>query len=364
MRLAYLPYKLQFKEPAGTSRGVMREKVTCLLKLWDEADPSRYGLGEAAVFEGLSKEATPAYEYKVVELLANIALGRGTDLTDFPSLQFGLEQAIADFTHGCRGLYFPSKFTEGKGAITINGLVWMGDIDKMLERLEKKIAEGFRCIKLKIGAIDFRQEMRMLSAIRGRFSPEQLEVRVDANGGFSMDQVMPALAHLAEMGVHSIEQPIPAGHWDLMQFLCQVSPVKIALDEELIGLNRPEQKARMLDEVRPAYIVLKPALCGGFSGAQEWIDLATERGIGWWVTSALESNIGLNALAQWVATLDIPEEKMPGGTTRPMPQGLGTGALYTNNFTCPLTLTGELLEFNPKALPVSRAQFNDLPWRE
>lgn len=353
MRLAFTPYTLRFKEPGGTSRGVMREKLTYLIKVWDEADPSRFGIGEAGLFEGLSREAGPRYEYKLIETLANVALGRGTDLTDFPSIQFGLEQAILDFSNGCKGIYFPSPFTEGKKPVEINGLVWMGSLGEMTARIERKIEEGFRCVKLKIGAIDFADELEMIKAIRARFSPAELEIRVDANGGFVMDNVIAALHALSRYGIHSIEQPIAAGHWDLTGFLCQISPVPIALDEELIGINREETKAELLDTVRPAYIVLKPSLCGGLSGAGEWIRLAKERDIGWWVTSALESNVGLNALAQWVATLDVD-----------MPQGLGTGGVFANNFSSPLLLDHDRLRLNPSALPVDRAQFESLPWRE
>lgn len=353
MRLAYYPLTLHFKSPAGTSRGVMRIKQTYLLKLWDETAPERYGVGEAAVFDGLSKEADGRYEYKLVELLANIALGRSTDLTDWPSISFGLEQAIRDFSTGGRGLYYPSPFTEGKSEIEINGLVWMGDIDAMMARLEEKIESGFHCIKLKIGALDFRQEMRMLEAIRSRFDAAALEIRVDANGAFTMDNALPALHILSGYEVHSIEQPIKAGQWEMMRFLCDISRVPIALDEELIGLNRREQKIAMLDTIHPAWIVLKPALCGGFSGAEEWIALAEERGIGWWVTSALECNIGLSALAQWTATLGVK-----------MPQGLGTGQLYTDNFPSPLILDGDRLRFNPAALGGDRKALDNLDWRE
>ncbi|MBP3299824.1 MAG: o-succinylbenzoate synthase [Muribaculaceae bacterium] len=353
MRLAYYPLTLHFKSPAGTSRGVMRIKQTYLLKLWDETAPERYGVGEAAVFDGLSKEADGRYEYKLVELLANIALGRSTDLTDWPSIRFGLEQAIRDFSTGGRGLYYPSPFTEGKSEIEINGLVWMGDIDTMMARLEEKIESGFHCIKLKIGALDFRQEMRMLEAIRSRFDAAALEIRVDANGAFTMDNALPALHILSGYEVHSIEQPIKAGQWEMMRFLCDVSRVPIALDEELIGLNRREQKIAMLDTIHPAWIVLKPALCGGFSGAEEWIALAEERGIGWWVTSALECNVGLSALAQWTATLGVK-----------MPQGLGTGQLYTDNFPSPLILDGDRLRFNPAAMGGDRKALNNLDWRE
>lgn len=353
MRLAFAPYELKFIEPGGTSRGVLTSKLTYLLKLWDESNPDIFGIGEAALFEGLSKEAGSGYEYKLIETLANIALGRSTDLTDFPSIQFGLEQAILDFSNGGRGIYFPSHFTEGKSDIIINGLVWMGNIDTMLARIESKINDGFRCLKLKIGAIDFNEEIRMLRSIRERFTVEELEIRVDANGGFNMDNVIPALNAISKYDVHSIEQPIPAGNWDLMHFVCEISPIPVALDEELIGINRTDEKAELLKAIHPAYIILKPSLCGGISGSLEWIELADKEDIGWWITSALESNVGLNALAQWVATLK-PK----------MPQGLGTGALFTNNFSSPLRLTGDRLYFDPTRIPIDRTEYKYLIWRE
>lgn len=352
MRLAYAPYNLIFKTPGGTSRGILKEKLTSFIKIWDEADPSHFGIGEAAVFPGLSPEAGPGYELKMIELLANVALGRPTDLSRYSSIQFGLEQAILDFSHGCKGIYYDSPFIHGDEILTINGLVWMGSLKEMTERIEEKVNAGFHCIKLKIGAIDWEQEQRMIAAVRERFSPEKLEIRVDANGGFNMENVFPRLAWLAGQHIHSIEQPIPAGEWELMAFVCKMSPVPVALDEELIGISDTSRKIELLNTVRPAYIILKPALCGGFSGASEWIRLAKERNIGWWVTSALESNVGLNAIAQWTATLDVK-----------MPQGLGTGALFTNNFESPLRLDGEHLTYNP-GIRISREQFSRLKWRE
>ncbi len=352
MRLAYAPYRLWFKSPARTSREVMTEKVTCLLKVWDETNPAVFGIGEAAVFPGLSPEANEGFEIKLVELLANVALGRPTDLSRHSSIQFGFEQALRDFASGGLRLYFPSSFTQGEGQIVINGLIWMGSFEEMASRVEEKVKAGFRCIKLKVGGIDWNNELSILKRLRDRFSAEELTIRVDANGAFNAENALPRLQALADLGVHSIEQPVPARNWALMSRLCKESPTPIALDEELIGIYSTEEKAQMLDEIRPAYIILKPALCGGFSGAEEWIRLSEERGIGWWVTSALESNVGLNALAQWTATL------------RPtLPQGLGTGALYTNNFPTPLQLEGDRLSFNP-AETADSAAFADLDWRE
>lgn len=350
MRLAYAPYVLKFLFDAGTSRGVLKEKPTFLLKIWDESDPSRYGIGEAAVFPGLSPEADGNYGYKLMELVANIALGRPTDLSHYSSIQFGLEQAIRDFSSGGRSLYFPSEFTEGKSEITINGLVWMGDFRKMMDRLEEKVRDGFGCIKLKIGAIDWKEELEMVRFVCRRF-PDK-EIRVDANGAFNMDNALPRLKALSDFGVHSIEQPIPPGEPELMAFLCQVSPLRIALDESLIGVYGEEAKKRLLDIVRPAFIILKPALCGGFAGAEEWIRLAEERGIGWWVTSALESNVGLNALAQWVGILGVK-----------IPQGLGTGALYSNNFSSPLVLEGDRMRYDT-SWHRDDLEFERLDWHE
>lgn len=351
MRLAYAPYLLKFKTPAGTSRGVLTEKPTFIIKVFDESDPSRFGIGECSVFPGLSPEADGNYGYKLIELLANIALGKETDLSRYSSIQFGLEQALRDYASGCRHIYFPSEFTQGDKSIEINGLVWMGDFDQMIQRIDDKVKQGFHCIKLKIGAIDWRKEIEMIEYVRRKYSDSQLEIRVDANGGFTMDNALPRLKRLADLGVHSIEQPLPANvPYELYAFLCQVSPLKIALDESLIGINDKEAKSELLDMVRPAYIILKPSLCGGFSGAESWIKLAKNRGIGWWVTSALESNIGLNALAQWTATLN---------TT--IPQGLGTGALFTNNFESPLQLVGDQLHYNPE-IQVDKSAYDRLDW--
>ncbi len=351
MRLAYAPYILKFKSPAGTSRGILTEKPTFFIKIFEDNDPSRFGIGECSVFPGLSPEADGNYGYKLIELLANVALGVETDLSGYSSILFGLEQALRDFAGGCQHIYFPSSFTQGKSSIEINGLVWMGDLDQMIERIDEKVALGFHCIKLKIGAIDWKKEVEMIEYVRRKYSDSVLQIRVDANGGFSMDNTLPRLKRLADLGVHSIEQPIPAGMPELMAFLCQVSPLKIALDESLIGIHDREKKENLLDLVHPAYLILKPSLCGGFSGAEEWIKLAEERGIGWWVTSALESNVGLNALAQWTATL---------GTS--MPQGLGTGALFTNNFECPLSLESDRLKYDPSK-PITNEEFSTLDWR-
>lgn len=351
MRLAYLPYMLKFRHPAGTSRGVLNEKATYLLKVYDERNPEIFGLGEASVFPGLSLEADGRYEYKLIELLANVAIGKQTDLSRHPSIQFGLEQALRDLASGGKGIYFPSEFTEGKREILINGLVWMGTIDEMLQRVREKIEAGFKCVKFKIGALNWNQEFELISLIR-REHP-QLEIRLDANGGFPDAEAAERLRRLAALDIHSIEQPVKPGNPDLMVALCRTSQIPIALDESLIGMHSEAAKRMLLDYICPQYIILKPSLCGGFAGAEEWIRLAEERNVGWWITSALESNIGLNALAQWTATLK-----------NNMPQGLGTGQLFTNNFPSPLYIEGERLEYDPAADPWDRSELQSLPWRD
>ncbi len=352
MRLQFAPYTLEFKNPAGTSRGVLTSKLTAFLRVFDENNPGMYGIGEAAIFPGLSPEADERYFYKMAELVTNVKLGIPTDLSHFPSIQAGFEQAILDFSSGCQGIYFESPFIHGEESIEINGLIWMGNYEEMLMRLESKLKEGFKCIKIKIGAIDWESERNLIAIIRKHYSDSEVEIRVDANGGFTPENIMPVLDELAALKVHSIEQPIRQGNEEKLHLICKKSPIPIALDEELIGKFSFEDKERMLDVVKPSYIVLKPSLIGGFSGAQEWISLAKKREIGWWVTSALESNIGLNAIAQWVATLDTS-----------MAQGLGTGGLFLNNFQSPIQLKGDRLSYNPD-FSLERNMINSLDWRD
>ena len=331
-RAEYSRYLLHFKEDAGTSRGVLKEKETFFVKVWDESCPEVFGMGECALFRGLSADDRKNYEEKLEEVCQRIEEVKMEELEEWSSIRFGVEMALQDLAMGGCQLYFPSAFTEGRQTIEINGLIWMGDKSTMLQRIQQKLEAGFHCIKLKIGAIDFEAELSLLQYIRERFSREKVELRVDANGAFAPEEAMSKLEALAAFGLHSIEQPIRQGQWEEMAHLCRETPIPIALDEELIGVYGRKKKLELLEKVQPQYIILKPALCGGFSGAREWIELAEKRGIGWWVTSALESNIGLNALAQWVATLG-----------NPMPQGLGTGQLYTNNLWSPLRQEGECL---------------------
>ena len=323
-------YLLQFKNPSGTSRGVLHTKETFFLEI---LEGDKKGIGECALFRGLSFDDVPDYEEKLTWLCENINQDSAylkKELLHFPSIWFGYEQAILNVKHG-ENLYFPSDFTEGKSSIKINGLIWMGNVDFMQTQIEEKLELGFDCIKLKIG-VDWNSEKEILRKLREKFPKEQLELRVDANGGFTFEEAKIVLKELYELGIHSIEQPIKAGNLEEMKLLCATTPTPIALDEELIGVVDFEEKRKLLEKIKPQYIILKPALIGGFSGTDEFISLAENLGIGWWITSALESNIGLNAIAQYTFSKG-----------NKMPQGLGTGGLFTNNFESNLQLEGDLL---------------------
>ena len=325
MKATYHKYLLHFKRPSGTSRGVMTNKETWFIVL--EQDGKK-GIGECGILRGLSCDDRPDYEEKLAWTCANIDLGKDLlweALLEFPSIQFGVEMAFQSLASEMPYLLFPSDFTQGQKSIPINGLIWMGEEAFMKEQIEEKLATGFRCVKLKIGAIDFDKELQLLRYIRANFSPELVEIRVDANGAFDENNALDKLIQLSEFKIHSIEQPITKNNADRMSELCKTSPFPIALDEELIGVFSASDKETLLQKIKPQYIILKPSFVGGFRGTQEWISLAEKHKIGWWITSALESNIGLNAIAQWT----FLQHNL-------MPQGLGTGALYTNNFDCPL----------------------------
>lgn len=328
MKATYHKYILNFKRPSGTSRGVMTEKETWFIVL--EKD-GKNGIGECGILRGLSIDDRPDYEEKLRWTCDNIHLGKEQlweALLEFPSIQFGVETAFQSLVSETPFLLFPSDFTNGTKSMVINGLVWMGEESFMKQQIEEKLAQGFTCIKLKIGAIDFDKELQLLRFIREHFTPEQVEIRVDANGAFSSDLALYKLIQLSEFKLHSIEQPIQKNQTDRMAELCNITPFPIALDEELIGVFTLDEKEQLLEKIKPQYIILKPSFVGGFRGTQEWISLAEKHKIGWWVTSALESNIGLNAIAQWTY--------LQGNL---MPQGLGTGGLYTNNFDCPLLVS-------------------------
>ena len=327
MKATYSQYILDFKQASGTSRGVLKQKETWFIKLEDQGE---WGIGECGILRGLSCDDRPDYEEKLQWACDHIHLGFEvlySELKEFPSIQLGLETAFLSLTSKDPYRLFPSKFTNSKDSLPINGLIWMGDHAFMLKQLEQKLAAGFDCIKMKVGALDFDQELALLKTIRERFSKDEIVLRVDANGAFSPDEAPSKLDALATFDIHSIEQPLQVGQWEAMATLCNNTPIPIALDEELIGVFDTSQKQALLDEIKPQYIILKPSFIGGFRGSQDWIDLANARKIGWWVTSALESNVGLNAITQWTYTLS------PKG-----PQGLGTGSLYTNNIDSPLVV--------------------------
>jgi len=327
MKAVYYKHILNFKRPSGTSRGVISDKETWYILLEEH---NKKGIGECGILRSLSYDDIPEYEHKLQWVCDNIHLGLNTlwnQLRDFPSIQFGLEQAFLSIQSDDPFQLFPSDFSQGKDSININGLVWMGDHEFMKQQIDEKLAQGFTCIKLKIGAIDFEKEIDLLQFIRSQYSANQIEIRVDANGGFSAEDAFVKLQQLANFSLHSIEQPIKAGQYKTMHQLCKQTPLPIALDEELIGITQLEDKIKLLDQIQPQYIILKPSLIGGFKGTLEWIQLAEIRNIGWWITSALEGNIGLNAIAQFTYQLH-----------NTMPQGLGTGSLYTNNIDSPLVV--------------------------
>ncbi|SHG34537.1 o-succinylbenzoate synthase [Flagellimonas flava] len=327
MKATYTKYILNFKRPSGTSRGIMTHKETWFLIL--ERD-GNLGIGECGILRGLSADDVPEYEEKLIWLCKHIEGNKAelqAELKEFPSIQFGLEQALLSLESQNPFELFPSDFIHKNAPIPINGLIWMGDEQFMLSQLEDKLKEGFRCIKMKIGAIDFKTELSILKSIRKNFSPSEIELRVDANGAFAPEDAMVKLNTLAEFKLHSIEQPIKPKQKEAMARLCGQTPLPIALDEELIGVFDVTEKQRLLQTIQPQFIILKPSLVGGFQGSREWIEIAESMNIGWWVTSALESNIGLNAIAQWTYTLSSD-----------MPQGLGTGSLFTNNFESPLAV--------------------------
>lgn len=335
IKATYQKYNLNFKQPSGTSRGVLRTKETWFLLL---SDGEKQGIGECGLFRGLSVDDRPDYEEKLQWICKNIHLELAIvlkELSAFPSIQFGLEQAFLSLKSNHKFELFPSEFTKGNTSIPINGLVWMGTKAFMKTQIKEKIKAGFTCIKMKIGAIDFETELDLLSSIRKEFLASDIELRVDANGAFHPKEALKKLQQLSHLELHSIEQPIKQGQFEEMAKLCEQTPLPIALDEELIGIFSSEEKKELLRTIQPQYIILKPSLIGGFGGSNEWIRLAEQQQIKWWITSALESNIGLNAIAQYTF-----------GLGNKMPQGLGTGSLFTNNFESPLQVKKGTLRYN------------------
>ena len=348
LQVSHLKYTLHFTFEAGTSRGTLTQKDSYFLRLVDSDQPDVVGYGECGPLRGLSLDDIPDFEQRLTEYCDYF---NAIDLQLFswnlsiilnqlisqqhPSILFGLETAMLDFLSGGQRLIQAGEFVNGHRAIPINGLVWMGSPEFMRQQIDEKLAAGYTTIKLKIGAIDFDQECALLGYIRERYSPEQITLRVDANGAFHPDEALAKLKRLAQYGLHSIEQPIAAGQHDLLAELCRQTPVPIALDEELIGHMEYVDKFRLLKKIQPQYIVLKPTLLGGLRHCDEWIELANRLSIGWWITSALESNIGLNAIAQYAAQFK-----------NLLPQGLGTGQLYHNNISSPLCIEQGTLRYD------------------
>lgn len=338
-------HPLNFKFDAGTSRGVLRSKPTWYILLTDN-DNASWGIGECSIIPGLSTESIEELPAKLSEVCAQINNGSIPSLDEldhWPAIRFALETALLDLQSNEICSPCPSLFQKGEQPIPINGLVWMGKADFMRQQIEEKISDGFKCIKMKIGAIDFSTEIELLKEIRKNFTPEQIEIRVDANGAFSADEALKKIEQLSQFNIHSIEQPIQPDQWKDMAVLCADSPIPIALDEELIGISEKAYQIQMLNFIQPQYIILKPSLLGGLSSTDQWISIANHNNIGWWATSALESNIGLNAIAQWVSLKDTM-----------MPQGLGTGKLFTNNINSPLEIkNGQLFHDNSKTWDLS-----------
>ena len=327
-------YKFLFKIPGGTSRGILHEKNSWFLILINN---SKVGVGECSVINGLSVDDPSKIESKLDWICLNINIDPSLlfkELIDFPAIAFGLEMALKAVDSEKENVLFPSAFTNGKNSIPINGLVWMGDIDFMKSQVALKLSEGYKCLKLKIGALDFDKEYSLLKSIRDNYSASELEIRLDANGAYSYRDSLRILNKLSELNIHSIEQPIKAGQIKQMSELCISSPIPIALDEELIGINSIENKIKLIEEIKPQYIILKPSLIGGFKSSEEWINILPNS-TKYWVTSALESNVGLSAISQWVYTLNCS-----------LPQGLGTGALFSNNFSSPLSIKNAKLHYN------------------
>jgi o-succinylbenzoate synthase len=336
LKAHYKKHILEFKTPSGTSRGILKTRHTWFIVIENNGE---FGVGECGMLRGLSIDDRPDFEQTLQWVCENIHLGLQhlyAALTEFPSIQMGLEIAFKSLAAHDPFQIFPSAFSKGETSIAINGLIWMGDKAFMSKQISTKLNEGFRCIKMKIGAINFETELELLKNIRQEFSASEIEIRVDANGAFNPKNTLEKLKQLSDLDLHSIEQPRAVKQWDQMAYLCEKSPLDIALDEELIGVFSNQDKQALLQHIKPQYIILKPSFIGGFKGSDSWIELAQANNIQWWVTSALESNVGLNAISQYTFTKNST-----------LPQGLGTGSLYTNNIASALQITKGTLCYNP-----------------
>ena len=341
LKAVFSKHTLDFKFEAGTSRGVLSHKDSYFVKIFDHENPSVFGLGECSPLKGLSIDDRPDFDLQLLSICENfntldlevypwnlnIILDQVLDKS-FPSIVFAFETAMLDLMNGGKRVVFNNSFAKADRTININGLVWMGNRDFMIKQIDEKLEAGYDTIKIKVGAIDFNKECEILAYIRERYDESKITLRVDANGAFSIHEVFDKLQKLAEFKLHSIEQPIKQGNEDLMAELCQNTPIPIALDEELIGVREYTDKYKLLKKIMPQFIILKPTLVGGFQQCREWIENANRLKIGWWMTSALESNVGLNAITQFTAEFN-----------NNLPQGLGTGQLYHNNIPSPLEIS-------------------------
>lgn len=352
-KITFQKCTLKFIRPMGTSRGVLHERETYIIGM-KEGD--LFGLGECAPVLGLSIDAVAGLEGKLEQVCGALSAGATPaelDLADWPAIRFGVESALLNIEHGGRQRIFDTPFTTGNSSIPNNGLIVMSEVPDMLRQVEEKVAAGFKCIKLKVGALEFDTECDLLREIRRGFPADQIELRLDANGAFMPDSALDQIERLAEFGVHSLEQPIEAGQWQAMARVCRMSGIPIALDEELIGINSPEAIKELLQTIQPSYLILKPTLLGGLAATQDWIDIAAATNTGYWITSILESNIGHNILCQWTSTLDTS-----------MAQGLGSGRLYRWNFDSPVRLSNGCLHFVAEGHSAQIKDLSELHLRE
>lgn len=345
LRASFQKYTLNFSFDAVTSRGIMKTKDIWYVKVWDARTPQFFGIGECAPIPGLSRDNVADIENKLKQLCREVERIRMMTLSsvyqfdfldDYPAITFAMETALLDLINGNKRILFKTPFTEGQKEIPINGLIWMGKKDFMQKQIQEKIDQGFSCIKMKIGGVDFEDELSLIDDIRKKYPADNMTIRLDANGAFKPSEAMSKLEQLEKYQIHSVEQPIAHGNPEEMAKICAQSPVPIALDEDIHSITSYEEKKKLLQFVKPAYIILKPTLLGGFRSCRDWIDMAQPLNIGWWITSALESNIGLNSIAQFTSSLD----------TKDIPQGLGTGQLYTNNIESPLVISAGNLLFD------------------
>jgi len=344
IKATYSKKIFHFNFEARTSRGRMKDKISWIIKIVDMDNPDIVGYGECGPLPGLSPDDRPDFEEVLSECLNSLpadslAIDSLRDIVPpgFPSIRFGLETALLDLSHGGNRKIYDNSFITGT-PLPINGLVWMGDLDSMLQQVSIKISEGFRCLKIKVGGLNFEKECDILHYIRRKYYRENITIRLDANGAFKPDEALYKLHELSRFTIHSIEQPVKPG-LEEMEELCRISPIPIALDEELIGVENSSDKEILLERIKPQFIILKPTLHGGLLSCQEWIRLAEQKNIRWWITSALESNIGLNAICQFTANYPIV-----------LPHGLGTGKIYDDNFVSPLTVSEGEIFYNPKRL--------------